>query len=206
VCVGNVTVFTGIEPFDECVPPQPTKTIGSATISTKSERQLWCIEARLYENTRAPLSEHRLSSVRSTSGDARRLAVVLVALYVISAALEVFGIGFVVADVRADREKARALIEQLPALVYGGSRIRQPSREDAIMRRGGETATKLLDQRLRAEERQLRADRANYEAGYAHLLRALHDMLHGSLTERLRGPVLITLGVIVGLVANIVSI
>ena len=86
----------------------------------------------------------------------------LVALYAGSAALETRGIAFVVAEWRDDRRRLRELAG-VPMKVHSGTIVRMPSRERSIMRRGGERATSLLDERLASVERQLRAVLSNYE-------------------------------------------
>jgi hypothetical protein len=128
----------------------------------------------------------------------------LIVAYV--AVLEVVGIAVVVLDVRSDRRKGRALMDDLPRKVQGEYRSSMPSREASIIRRGGDDAIRSLDERLRATERQVMAIRRNYADADVDLRESLRDLLHGNIVHRLRGPALVALGVAVGLVANVAAI
>lgn len=110
----------------------------------------------------------------------------LVAAYILSAALEILGIGLVVLDVRADRKTALRLTQVSPSepVELDESTIRRFPGSLALRRRlvGLEHDSDLADE---------------------HIRDVLNDVLQGNLFRRLRGPALVVLGIIVGTAANI---
>ena len=133
----------------------------------------------------------------------------LVVAYIVSAALEIVGIALVVLDVRADRAQARQLVTRQRPNYLPRSQPRHwtdvQMDERAIRRSPGDFQAASAYRRRAEEARDLqRIARGSAEAE-AELLQAVADMLHGSIFRRLRGPLLVALGVFIGTVANIAA-
>jgi hypothetical protein len=143
------------------------------------------------------------------------LGLVLVAAYVISAALEIVGIGLVILDVRGDRDRARALLDEprpnyVPETQMPRFAINIEFDEDTIRRNPtGPAARSIYQRRARDAEQALRESQAialGSATAEAELLRAIADMLTGAgLFRRLLGPGLVAIGILVGTAANIAA-
>jgi hypothetical protein len=134
----------------------------------------------------------------------------IIALYVVSALLELGGIGTIVADVRAQRTRAADLLKRPRR-----TRIPNPSGpmigsvhhalESDQVRRGGPEAGAILAGRARQSENIAR--RIGFGAAQAEMeLQAeLVKILGGSLWRKLLGPALLVAGVVVGALANVAN-
>ncbi len=127
----------------------------------------------------------------------------LVVAYVVSALLEVAGIGLVVFDVLADRAR-RVELTMEHAGVFGGSRVRSGS-DTALLSRDptAERAQRVVARRLVENERRLVALEANAEVADKRLLGVLLGMVSTPLWRRLLGPGFVVAGIVVGTAENI---
>jgi hypothetical protein len=134
----------------------------------------------------------------------------ILGLYVVAALLEAFGIGMIVADVRAQRARAAELLKRprrtrIPnPSVMGRGHIYEAIENDQI-RRGGSEAGAILSRRARQSENMAR--RIGFGAAQAEmeLVDELVKILGGNMFRKLLGPGLLIAGVIVGTVANVAN-
>lgn len=134
----------------------------------------------------------------------------IIGLYVVSALMEVGGIGMVVSDVRGQRTRAAELLRRprrtrIPnPSVMGRGHIYEGIENDTI-RRGGSEAGAILSRRARQSENIAR--RIGFGAAQAEmeLMDELVKILGGSLFRKLLGPGLLVAGVLIGTIANVAN-
>jgi hypothetical protein len=135
----------------------------------------------------------------------------IVALYLIAAACEISGIGFVVFDVWTDRKHARELVAAdsrtyVPRPPGPRAWIYEQIEESSIRRDPNSAhAQMIIRQRKEKQEREIQQIAIGSAQAEAELLEALADMLRGNLFRRLLGPALLVVGVVVGTVGNIAA-
>jgi hypothetical protein len=139
----------------------------------------------------------------------------LVAAYVISALLEIIGIGLVVLDVRGDRARAQALLEEqrqeyVPPPIHPRASINEQLDQDTIQRDPSSPQAQGIYRRRVEEAKRDRDAMQQIASGSARaeaeLLRAIADTLTGAgLFRRLVGPALVMIGIIVGTAANVAA-
>jgi hypothetical protein len=134
----------------------------------------------------------------------------IIALYAVSALMEVGGIGMVVSDVRAQRARAAELLKRPRS-----TRVPNPSKmgrghiykaiENDQIRRGGSEAGAILSRRSRQSENTAR--RIGFGAAQAEieLVDELVKILGGNLFRKLLGPGLLIAGVVIGTIANVAN-
>jgi len=134
----------------------------------------------------------------------------VIVLYVVSALMEVGGIGMVVTDVRAQRARAAELLKRprrtrIPNPSLLGRGLIYEAIENDQVRRGGPEAGAILSRRARQSENMAR--RIGFGAAQAEmeLVDELVKILGGSLFRKLVGPGLLIAGVAVGSIANIAN-
>jgi hypothetical protein len=131
---------------------------------------------------------------------------VTVALFVVSAGLEIAGVAIIVVDVWRDRQRAREYIG-LPRRV----RIPPPltrwtvysALEDMEIERGGYQGRRILRQREESAHRDMQRVALGAAEAELEYRQTIADILRGNLYRRVAGPALVTLGIVLGTWANL---